>query len=146
MVSQPSLLIVNAAAALYMTGLIWFVQVVHYPLYARVGDAGFREYEREHSLLTGRVVALPMLIELATALPLRLSGVETALSLGLLGAIWVSTAVIQVPCHNRLVQGFDETTLRRLVQSNWIRTAAWTLRSLLLGNILLERLRSAHTP
>ena len=34
------LLLLHAAATLFMTGLIWFVQVVHYPLFARVGEDG----------------------------------------------------------------------------------------------------------
>lgn len=31
------LLLVHAAVTLYMTGVIWFVQVVHYPLFSCVG-------------------------------------------------------------------------------------------------------------
>lgn len=30
------LLLLNLASALFMTGLIWFVQVVHYPLFERI--------------------------------------------------------------------------------------------------------------
>ena len=35
---------------------------------------------------------------------------------------------LQVPCHSRLAQGFDEPTWRRLVATNWIRTVAWSAR------------------
>jgi hypothetical protein len=35
------LLLANAAATLFMVGVIRFVQVVHYPLFARVGRPGF---------------------------------------------------------------------------------------------------------
>jgi hypothetical protein len=61
------LLIFHGAATLYMTGVIWFVQIVHYPLFSRVGQPGFSEYAREHVRRTGRVVAGPMLVELASA-------------------------------------------------------------------------------
>ena len=54
------LLLIHAGATLYMTGLIWFVQVVHYPLMARVGEDGFAEYEKHHQRLTTWVVAPPM--------------------------------------------------------------------------------------
>ena len=46
----------------------------------------------------------------------------------LIAIIWVSTALIQIPCHNRLTSGFHQPSHRRLVDSNWIRTIAWTLR------------------
>ena len=35
------LLLVNAATTLFMVGVIWFVQSVHYPLFSRVGEAAF---------------------------------------------------------------------------------------------------------
>ena len=38
--------IVHVLATWFMTGVIWFVQVVHYPLMARVGAEGFAAYER----------------------------------------------------------------------------------------------------
>ena len=46
----------------------------------------------------------------------------------LVAIIWASTALIQVPCHAKLVEGFDARAHRRLVDTNWIRTIAWTLR------------------
>lgn len=53
-----------------MVGVIWFVQVVHYPLFVRVGPSGFSTYSGAHSRLTGYVVGPPMLVEMATAIPL----------------------------------------------------------------------------
>ena len=40
------------ASTLYMTGLIWFVQVVHYPLLGAVGGSEFSAYEQRHMSLT----------------------------------------------------------------------------------------------
>ncbi len=42
------LLAVHLAATAAMTGLIWFVQVVHYPLFDLVGRAQFVGYEAAH--------------------------------------------------------------------------------------------------
>jgi hypothetical protein len=67
-----SILLLHAAATLSMTGLIWFVQVVHYPLMARVGRVGFADYEAAHTRRTTWVVAPPMLIEGFTAVVLLL--------------------------------------------------------------------------
>lgn len=125
---------VHLAATLYMVGLVWFVQRVHYPLFARVGPEAFREYERDHIARTGPVVGPPMLLELASALALlvaRPEGVSPAAvwtGAGLLAVVWASTVFLQVPRHTRLREGFDARVLRELVATNWIRTAAWTLR------------------
>ena len=48
----------------YLCGLIWFVQIVHYPLLAEVDPAGFARYHARHSALTTRVVALPLILDL----------------------------------------------------------------------------------
>ena len=54
-------------STLAMVGLIWFVQVVHYPLFSSVGQSPFPEYERLHQKRTTLVVAPLMLIEALTA-------------------------------------------------------------------------------
>lgn len=120
----------HAAATLFMTGVIWFVQVVHYPLFGRVGEAGFAAYEREHARRTGWVVGPAMVLELLLALALAARGGGWAwVGLALLGVIWASTAFVQVPLHRHLAAGPDRVAQRRLVLTNWVRTAAWTLRA-----------------
>lgn len=131
------ILLVHAGATLYMTGLIWFVQVVHYPLFRLVGEGPFRAYSREHQTRTTWVVAPVMVLEAATALALVLrlsSGTERLaawIGLALLAAIWLSTALIQVPLHRRLLNGYGERFIGQLVHSNWFRTFGWTLRAAL---------------
>jgi hypothetical protein len=128
-------LLANLGSTLLMTGLIWFVQIVHYPLFARVGVNEFVGYENNHSQLTSLVVGPPMLIEAASAIGLlllsrgALSDWALWVGLSLVGVIWLSTAAIQVPCHTRLEAGFETSVHRRLVLSNWIRTLAWSVRS-----------------
>ena len=69
-----TILLVHAAATLFMTGLIWFVQVVHYPLLANVGADGFAAYAQRHSSLTTWVAGPAMLIELGAAMALVADG------------------------------------------------------------------------
>ena len=130
-------LLVQAFASLALTGLIWCIQVVHYPLFAAVGRDEFTRYEADHARLITLVVGPLMLVELAAALWLaavRPAGVPAWMAwtgLALVAAIWLSTATIQVPCHAKLAAGFDAEVHARLVSSNWIRTVAWTARGLL---------------
>ena len=136
------LLLVNLAATGVMIGIAWFVQVVHYPLFARVGEGAFAAYEGAHTRLTTLVVGPPMLAELATGVLLVLSpppGVSPALlwlGLALIAVIWLSTALLQVPAHRVLERGFDARAHRRLVLSSWVRTVAWTARGILVLVVL----------
>ncbi len=132
-----TLLSVHLLATAAMVGLIWFVQVVHYPLFAAVGVDGFTDYERQHTRLTGYVVGPPMLTEGITTLLVffapgpdlgrllpTISGLLLAVALG-------STILLQVPLHGSLSERFDAEEARRLVTTNWIRTAAWSARGVL---------------
>lgn len=132
-----TVLLIHAAATLYMTGLIWFVQLVHYPLMAKVGRAGYRDYQRLHERNTGWAVAPAMLIELGAAAWLVIDtpgGIERWLAwlgLSLVALLWLSTATLQVPCHKQLARGFDPGAHRRLVHTNWLRTALWSARGVI---------------
>ena len=128
----------HAWATCGMAGLIWFVQIVHYPLMAKVGVERYAAYQRSHEARTPWVVAPLMLIEAATSVALlwlmraQPWGVAIAWTgAGLLAVIWASTFLLQVPAHQQLGGGFDAQAHRRLVSSNWIRTFAWTARGVL---------------
>ena len=136
-----ALLSAHLISTLLMVGIIWFVQVVHYPLMAQVGAEQFREYARLHQSRTTLVVVGPMLVEAITAMGLlvrfptfRNSPVFLA-SAVLLVLIWASTAWLQVPIHQSLAQGFDEQGIQRLIESNWLRTIAWSIRGVLICGI-----------
>ena len=142
--SSETLLLIQFTATALMTGIIWFVQIVHYPLFGKVPAGGFTDYEQSHTVRTGVVVAPLMLLELATAASLPL--LHTPLSftpiylaaLGCLALIWASTFLIQVPLHGLLEKRHDATAIRRLVATNWIRTVLWSVRLGLLALILLR--------
>ena len=130
--------LLHLAATLYMTGLIWFVQLVHYPLFSKVGPEGFAAYERLHQRWTAWAVMPVMLIEAITAWiliyarPAAIPDWSAWTGLGLLVVVWAVTLLCSVPQHKVLVKGFDERAHNLLVSTNWIRTMGWTLRSALL--------------
>ena len=113
-----------------MCGLVWFVQLNHYPLMLGIPPDHFGEYERDHVRRTGWIAAPAMLAELVTGMGLAyLFPVGWYLwgNLTLLLVIWASTFLIQVPIHRQLqILGKEEALLRRLLATNWIRTIAWT--------------------
>lgn len=124
----------HLVATVFMAGVIVFVQIVHYPLMARVGVDAFPDYQAGHTVRTGWVVIPAMVTELGTAA--WLVGIPpspelrawSTLGLALLGVIWLSTALVQAPAHGRLMKGFDAGLHRWLVRTNWVRTVAWAAR------------------
>lgn len=132
------IVLIHLGATWFMTGLIWLVQVVQYPLFARVGAEAFPAYHAGHASLITLVVGPAMLVEAATAGWLLLAlgagprGWVWWVGAGLVGVIWLSTALLQVPAHGALAAGFDPEVHTRLVQTNWIRTLGWSARAALL--------------
>lgn len=139
---METVLIVHAAATWLMVGVIWLVQVVHYPLFAGVGAERFPGYHAAHSSRISLIVGPAMLIEAATAVLLvaaRPDGVAAWMAwtgLALVVVNWAATAGLAIPQHSRLSAGFDASAHRRLVGGNWVRTAAWTTRGVLAGAML----------
>ena len=65
---MPSLVfLLQLASTWFLVGLIWTIQVVHYPLFAAVGTDRFVAYEASHARLITLVVGPVMLVEAATA-------------------------------------------------------------------------------
>lgn len=142
-----ALLLIHAAATLAMMGLIWFVQIVHYPLFELASESRFQRFAAQYQRRTSYVVVPLMITEAVTALtllvasPPGLSRAPLWLGLLLLAVIWLSTGLFQIPLHRRLTNGRDVAAIRRLVTSNWLRTVAWTARGGLALFLLAEAWR-----
>lgn len=147
------LFLIQILATAMMTGIIWFVQIVHYPLFRKIPIEGFTAYEQSHTVRTGRVVAPLMLLEFGSALSLYLpllfprflpslfGGALPPLAinplylsaLACLILIWACTFLLQVPLHYHLEKTPDIHIMDRLVTTNWIRTLLWSVRLMLLS-------------
>ncbi len=134
----------NLIATLVMVGVIWFVQIVHYPLFAKVSREAFQAYEAAHTQWTTYVVLPPMLLEAMAAVGLVILGPsEVSRGLAWAGLVlvainWLSTFLVQVPCHNQLMKQFEPSVHQRLVMTNWIRTIAWSLHSVVIVLIVWQ--------
>lgn len=130
---------VHAAATWTMVGLIWTIQVVHYPLFSLVGADTFVRYEAAHTRRMGRLLVLPAFAEVLLAALLFVTRPDL-LTFGagaLLAGIWIMTAFVHAPLHGRLADGYDAELAGRLTRANWWRTAAWTARGAIALVILL---------
>lgn len=134
------LFLVNLIATAIMTGVIWTIQVVHYPFFHFVDKQNYGDHMDEHRKKISFIVIPVMLAELGTAIGLVLVdssfNVEFASALILLAFIWISTALLQVPSHNKLADGYSSAEVDRLVKFNWCRTILWSMRLAVLLFVL----------
>jgi hypothetical protein len=102
-VPESPLLIIHVAVTLVMVGFIWTIQLVQYPIMARVPAEGFVAFERAHQRRVVGFLAVFGVAEVVTAgwlfldpgglprWPLGMAGT-------LLAVIWVSTGCTSHRC------------------------------------------------
>ncbi len=123
-------------ACFAMTGVIWLVQLVQYPMFAYVAPERFAAAHAMHSQNITLLVFPLMGLELGTGLYLlfatEAAGGPVGAILNVISvlALWGITAFIFVPLHNQLaIGGYDLAVLERLVRLNGWRTAIWSGRA-----------------
>lgn len=142
------ILLANFVAATVMTGVIWFVQWVHYPLLASVPVDRAVETAIKHQRSTGQVLAIPMAVEGFTTLGLLISrpeGVQVIwpwIGAVLLAVALGSTVILSVPLHAKMVANPTAEVGRRLVVTNWPRTIAWSARAVVCTLMLMQYVRA----
>jgi hypothetical protein len=135
---EKIIFVLHIVATFLLTGMIWIIQIVQYPFFSYVGTEDWKKYHDNYRFWITPIVAPAMIIEFLTAglllfypfVKIDEKFIWTGLILVLI--IWASTFFIQVPLHERLAVKFNENIHKLLVQTNWIRTLAWSLRSLLM--------------
>ena len=119
-----------------MTGVIWVIQIVHYPSFHFIEKELYTAFQKFHMNKISIIVMPIMLAELITGIMLFLDKSSKSpfltISIIILVLIWLITGVFFSKAHNELIAGYQELVVNQLVAMNWIRTLLWTLRLLLL--------------
>ena len=131
------LLKVNFISTSVMVGVIWVIQLLHYPSFHFINENKYIEFQHFHMQRISFIVVPVMLIELASALLLSyfFRSSLTIILLALLLGIWGITFIFFTNLHQKLTNGYDPSIVDRLVQINWYRTALWSLRLIILLSI-----------
>jgi len=130
--------LLNLVLSFIAVGLIWTIQLVHYPSMKFIPKERFVEYHNFHSIRISFLAMPLMLTELGTSLMLFYQNYNNAIqtifliNLVIVVLIWLSTFLIQVPLHNALSKEKQSEKLSKLIYTNWIRTILWTARSILM--------------
>jgi hypothetical protein len=121
-----------------LVGLIWTIQLVHYPSFNFIDPENYKNFQVFHmnaiTPLVGPLMGLEMILFLLAInyklYPKKLSMIVIFL---LILSVWLTTALVSVPFHNTLLNGKDLDAISKLVTTNWIRTLAWTLKLILMS-------------
>jgi hypothetical protein len=132
-------LLVALGSTWAMTGLIWVIQLVHYPIFDSIEQgfdgSGWARFTHHHTTSISFVVGPLMLAEGITGLwlvaspPADTSRLLPLIALGLMGIAYGVTAFVSAPLHGQMSERFDAQLHARLLSTNWIRTAAWSCRA-----------------
>jgi hypothetical protein len=115
--------------------LIWMVQLIVYPGFIQIPAGDFIAYHRWYTKRIAIIVGPLMFAEVILLMGWWWAGADhSAAYVATLAVsiVWLSTFRLQVPIHKRLQYGKDNDLIRQLVATNWIRTAAWSLKTLVV--------------
>lgn len=127
-----------------MTGVIWHVQLVNYPLFCDLlkiseEEEGFRAFHDRYTYRISFVVIPLMFSELFLSL-YTLYKIPKPSSLFLFFPVmfcWLSTFFISVPLHQSLNKKPNLKDAEKLVFTNWVRTCFWSMRTVGLLTLIV---------
>lgn len=138
-----TVLVINLFSSFFLCGLIWTIQIVHYPMFLRLDKDNFTSHIAFYGHRISFIVAPMMVAELVTSAILIFTSptyfffhVSGFIAVSL---IWGITFFVQVPLHNHLAIIRDKQTIHTLIRSNILRTIFWSIKAE-PGIIILYRL------
>src|SRR5688500_3929922 len=135
--SAPHLfLLAWSVLSFWELGQIWLVQIVVYPLFARVGPSEYIDYHRFYTRRIPLVVIVPGFASFLIPIPLAIWGPAVPAWLSAaniatgIGGLLV-TVLLEIPRHGRLERGGKHAaTITELIRYNWPRTATITAQAM----------------
>lgn len=135
------ILLVQVLTTWTLLGILWFVQVVHYPLFRRIKE-NFVQYERANLRKTAALLLPLLFIDLITNVMLVISLekgpytflISFALAMNII--TWFSAFFFQIEQHHELSMHFSKNIIHKLVKTNWVSTIAWTVKAALIFTLV----------
>ena len=120
-----------------MVGVIWIMQLVHYPSFNFINIEDYKSFQEFHMKRISVIVIPAMTIELISGILIfwiyQTNNIFFNVSLFCLFFIWFLTAILFSKMHQKVTLGDQISIITKLVNLNWLRTISWTFR---LGLVL----------
>ncbi len=133
--NQPFVFFFHLIFSAIMVGVIWVIQLVHYPSFHFIDKDIYDSFQKFHMNKISIIVIPVMILELVTGFLLLIGNSKNILiiiSFGILILIWGITGLFFSDAHGKLISGYNELIVNKLVSMNWIRTVLWTFKMILL--------------
>ena len=128
--------IIHLVFTCIMVGVIWVMQLVHYPSFHFIDSSRYRSFQNFHMKNISFIVVPAMIFELGSGLIILYYNIQDSfwffISMLMLITIWIITAVFFTALHGKLTRGYDRVIVDSLVRINWIRTGLWTARLIII--------------
>ena len=127
-----------------MVGMIWVIQVLHYPSLGKAGkltfetenEAIYDALQSQHVDRIGNLLLAPWLIEGVTLLAILwialfkseyLTRLPTLINGAAMAVILAISGFWSAPAHGKLLDRFGADVYDGLMTANFVRTIAWTI-------------------
>ena len=140
--TDSSVFILHLVSTSIMVGVIWIIQLVHYPTFLFIDKQKYMKFQEFHMSRVSYIVMPTMIAELFSGIYILLYNnilmVNTFFLLASFSLFlnWVITALVFVKIHNGLLIKYEKNIILLLVKFNWIRTILWSLRLVFLTIII----------
>ena len=136
--SDYYLFMIHLVSTSFMVGVIWIVQLVHYPTFLFIDEQKSYAFQKFHMSRISYIVMPAMTTELFSGIYIYIysnMAIDSnlfLLALTILIINWIITALVFVEMHNKLLINYKIEIISLLVKWNWLRTLLWSVRLILL--------------
>lgn len=136
--SDYYLFVIHLVSTSFMVGVIWIVQLVHYPTFLFIDEQKSNDFQKFHMSRISYIVMPAMTTELFSGIYIYIysnMAIDSnlfLLALTILLINWIITALVFVKMHNKLLINYKIEIISLLVKWNWLRTLLWSVRLILL--------------
>ncbi len=124
-----------------LVSLIWLIQLVHYPSFRFIHADDFLAFHQHHTTSIVWMVIPLMLGELGISFYLSYQSGWQMIHLFpfiLVILLWLCTFLIQIPIHDSLSNGKDLVQIKKLIDTNWLRTFLWTVKAIVVSYYFIK--------
>jgi hypothetical protein len=130
---MKKIIILTLFCSFFMTGVIWLIQLLHYPAFLLIEETQFLKFHQQHTNIMTMLVGPVMIVELSCSIYLAKNLDRFWIMQFLIVLLlWGLTFFVSVPLHNQLALGKNDVIINQLIMTNWPRTILWSLKSILI--------------
>jgi hypothetical protein len=141
------LILANLILSPYCAGSTWTMQLMHYPIYAKIGRAEFVNYIEGNNkrAIAPTIIAGVVIVFVSLAVAFTTDYAKPVAIIGAIASVGIaaSSGKWQGRIHLALAHdGYSIDRIQKLVTTNWVRTIPYTVALIAATIVMAATLRS----